>query len=122
MLKMPGVKLKLNSKTNFEVSKTTLLSNKLLLVGSKTFEVFPCYWKLLWHSEEEQFVQGYVCTLKFSDGAWEEITFDDAIVTVMKLIPKSWWQKRSRTSVLSCRVLLPVRDKGDSLWCFRSQY
>ncbi len=60
MLKMPGVKLKLNSKSNFKVSRTALLSNKLLLVGRKTFEVFPFYWKLLRYDEETQDVQGYV--------------------------------------------------------------
>ncbi len=36
-------------------------------------------------------------TLKFSDGSWEEITFDDA----MKLIPKSWWQKEAEQVALT---------------------
>ena len=47
MFKIPGVKLKLNSNSNFKVSRTTLLSNKLLLVGRKLFRYFPsvenCY-------------------------------------------------------------------------------
>jgi len=56
-------------------------------------------------------------TLKFSDDSWEEITFDD----VMKLIPKSWWQKEARTS-RPCRVLLSTGGKGDNLWSFKSKY
>ena len=56
MLKMPGVKLKLNSYSNFKVSRTALLSNKLLLVGRRLLRYFP---------------------------------------SVMKLIPKSWWQKEA---------------------------
>ena len=33
ILRLPGVKLKLNANSSFKVSRTSLLSNKLLLVG-----------------------------------------------------------------------------------------
>ena len=41
MLKMPDVKLKLNSKTNFKVSKAALLSKKILVVGLRLLRYFP---------------------------------------------------------------------------------
>ena len=61
MLKMPGVKLNLNSKTSSKVSKAVLLSNKLLLVGLRLLRYFFAIGNFT-HSEEVKFVQGYVCT------------------------------------------------------------
>jgi hypothetical protein len=50
--------------------------------------------------------------LKFSDGSWDEITFDD----VMKLIPKSWWQKEAEQVALAeyC-CLLEARETACGL-------
>jgi hypothetical protein len=41
MLRLHGVKLKLNAYSNFKVSRTALLSNKLLLVGRRLLRYFP---------------------------------------------------------------------------------
>jgi hypothetical protein len=41
MFRLPGVKLKLNSNSSFKVSRTALLSNKLLLVGRRLLRYFP---------------------------------------------------------------------------------
>ncbi len=50
MLRLPGVKLKLNANSSFKVSRTTLLSNKFLLVRRRLLRYFPsvgnCSWLL----------------------------------------------------------------------------
>jgi hypothetical protein len=48
------------------------------------------------------------CTLKFSDGSWEKITFDD----VMKLIPKS--SKKLNKLPFAC-CLLEARETARGL-------
>ncbi len=41
MLRLSGVKLKLNSNSSFKVSRTSLLSNRILLVGRRLLKYFP---------------------------------------------------------------------------------
>ncbi len=87
--RLSGVKLKLNNDSNSSVklSRTTLLSNKFLLVGRRLLRYVPSvgnfYETVKCYNLSKDLAKD---TLKFSDDSWEEITFDD----VMKLIPKSW--------------------------------
>ena len=76
MLRLPGVKLKLNSNSSFKVSRTALLSNKLLLVGRRLLRYFPSVGNF-YGTVKRYNLSKDTYTLKFSDGSWEEITFDD---------------------------------------------
>ena len=111
MLRLPGVKLKLNTNSSFKVSRTALLSNKLLLVGRRLLRYFPSVGNF-YGTVKRYNLSKDTYTLKFSDGSWEEITFDDA----MKLIPKSWWQKEAEQVALAeyC-CLLEARETACGL-------
>jgi hypothetical protein len=85
MLRLAGVKVKLKANFSFKVSRTALLSNKLLLVGRRLLRYFPSV-GIFYGTVKRYNLSKDTYTLKFSDGSWKEITFDD----VMKLIPKSW--------------------------------
>jgi hypothetical protein len=95
-LRLSGVKVKLNANFSFKVSRTVLLSNKLILVGRRLLRYFPSVGNF-YRTVKRYNLSKDTYTLKFSDGFWEEITFDDS----MKLIPKSWWQKEAEPVVLT---------------------
>ena len=87
------------------------LSNKLLLVGRRLLRYFPSVGNF-YGTVKRYNLSKDTYTLKFSDGSWEEITFDD----VMKLIPKSWWQKEAEQVALAeyC-CLLEARETACGL-------
>ena len=103
ILKMPGVKLKLNSKSNFKVSRTALLSNKLLLVGRRLSRYFPSIGNFYGTMKRHKMSKD-TYTKKFSDGSWE-ILFSPTIsqvslrivvaLTSMKVF-RSWDLERHR--------------------------
>ncbi len=72
MLRLPGVKVKLNANFSFKVSRTALLSNKLLLVGRRLLRYFPSVANFYWTVKRYDLSKD-TYTLKFSDGSWEEL-------------------------------------------------
>ncbi len=60
----------------FKVSRTALLSNKLLLVGRRLLRYFPSVGNS-YGTVKRYNLSKDTYTLKFSDGSWEEIIFDE---------------------------------------------
>jgi hypothetical protein len=110
MLRLSGVKVKLNTNFIFKVSSTTLLSNKLLLVGRRLLRYFPSVGKF-YETVKRYNLSKDTYTLKFSDDSWEEITFDDAGDILWSFKSKYSWYQFLRTDGLE----LHVDDSGSGV-------